>query len=185
MVEKIDGVFEPFTTAQMNIRNEFLPVIYQNYDNSNPSMVKLLNTAFFRADEYASRVPLDLEFSSNLAFIYTVEGSNINDHVFFEKGENYFRKIISFAPNKPDINYHFALNLFYQNKFDESFSYFEKAFNADPSLYQKDGKIVEGMYTIFLEHFYQTKDKANFTKAAQRLEENGYTNKAVLNQVMR
>ncbi len=185
MSEKIDTVFEPFTTTQMNIRNEFLSVVSQNYNSNNQSMVNLLDVAFYRADEYAKKIPLDLKFLSSLAYIYTIEGSNLKNPEYLSKGENYFRKTLMYAPNRPDVNYRFALNLFYQNKYDESFSYFEKVFSLDPSFYSKDGKVVEGIYTIFLQHFYQTKDKADFAKAVERLEENGYANKEMLDQFIK
>jgi hypothetical protein len=181
--QKIDTVFEPFTTAQADIRNEFLTIVSQNYVSNNKYMVSLLNTAFFRAEEYANKVPLDLKFSGELAHVYMSEGSALNNPLFLSRGEVYFRRIMISAPNIPSFNYDFALDLYYQNKYDESFGYFEKTFNANPDLYTQGGQTVGNVYNSFVKYFYQQRDRADFFKVAQRLKENGYVSSVTVDQV--
>ena len=87
------------------------------------------------------------------------------------------------APNIPSFNYDFALDLYYQNKYDESFGYFEKTFNANPDLYTQGGQTVGNVYNSFVKYFYQQRDRADFFKVAQRLKENGYVSSVTVDQV--
>jgi O-antigen ligase len=183
--EKIDTTFEPFTTAQMNIRNDFLLAATRSYNANNEYLSKIFSLALLEAEDYTNKIPLDLQFSNNLAYIYMSEGNDLNNTEFLNKAEIDYRRIILSAPNIPSYEYGFAFDLYFLKKYDESFIYFEKTFDADPSLYFRNGKNVEGIYTVFLQYFYQNKDKIDFQKTVERLKENGYNNQAVLGQVIK
>jgi len=184
----IDKVFEPFTVAQMAIRKDFLLFISANYDPDNKDIVRLYNLAFSKADEYHQKVPLDIQFWSILAYTYHNQGINSNnlDHLeFLKRAEQYFKEILLLAPQRPDFNYVLALNWFYQGRYVESFDYFEKIFNNVPSYFAKNNSGgAEEVYLAFIKHFYKTRDKENFIRAAERLKENNYAGATTLDQII-
>jgi len=182
----LDSVFYPFTTAQMDIRRDFLKGVVDNYNNIDTKIAKqLFEKALIEAEEYINKRPLDLRFLTFLARIYSSnEMIRLENPKFIEKGEKYFRKVLIFAPNRSDLNYGLALNLTYQNEYKESFDFFEKAFKNAPNSFSQDGKTVEEIYIIFIQHFYKTRDKENFIKTANRLKENNYIGSAILDQII-
>jgi len=176
MSEEIDKVFEPFTVAQTSIRDDFLVFVSRNYDANNEFIVKLFNTSIIKAEEYVDRTPFDLRFSAHLAEVYSDKGNELNNPIFLKKGEECIRKVLIYAPNRPDFNFDLALNLFYQQRYKESFNYFEKVLDINPSSLSQNGKIIENIYPLFLQYFYINRDKDNFIKIIKRLEEYKYTN---------
>jgi len=171
MLEKIDSVFEPFTPAQMNIRDDLLSLTENKENEKSESLAKLSDVAISRAEDYIKKNPLDIRFFIYLARAYSIKGQTLNNTELLNKGEDYFKKMLSYTPNRPDSNYGLALNLFYQKKYDESFLYFEKAFNLSPNYFLRLGKEIEGTYMEFFQYFYKTGDKDRFIKVAQQLSE--------------
>jgi len=176
MSEEIDKVFEPFTVAQASIRDDFLVFVSKNYDANNEFIVKLFNTSIIKAEEYVNRAPFDLRFLAHLAEVYSNKGNELNNPIFLKKGEECIRKVLIYAPNRPDFNFDLALNLFYQQRYKESFNYFEKVLDINPSFLPQNGKIVQNIYPLFFQYFYIDRDKDNFIKTIKRLEEYKYTN---------
>ncbi|MFA6999682.1 MAG: O-antigen ligase family protein [Candidatus Paceibacterota bacterium] len=181
---KINEVFEPFTTAQMKIRYDFLSFISKNYDAKSESIVKLSDLSFLKGDEYMNKRPLDLQFSNFLALTYTSQGKELNNPEYLKRGEEIFKRILILSPHKPDFNYGLALSWFYQKKYTESFIYFEKIFDTNPGYFSQKNKGPEGVYTLFIKHFYEVKDKENFIKTAKRLKENNYTDSVTLDKII-
>lgn len=184
MLNEIDGVFKPFTNAQMKIRYDFLSFISKNYNAKSDTIVKLSDLSFLKGDEYMDRRPLDLQFSNFLALTYTSQGKELNNLEYLKKGEEIFKRILLLSPHKLDFNYGLALSWFYQKKYEESFIYFEKIFDTNPGYFSQKSEGPEGVYTLFIKHFYDVKDKANFIKTAERLKENNYANSATLDQII-
>jgi len=184
LLNKIDEVFEPFTVAQMKIRYDFLSFLSQNYDSKNESIVKLSNIAFERAEEYSQKMPLDLQFSNLLGFSYLNQGKETKDLEYLKKGEEIFKRILVLAPNKLDFNYGLALSWLYEKRYEDSFSKFEQIFNSNPQYFSQKVKGPEGIYTLFIKHFYDVKDKANFIKTANRLKENNYVSSKDLDNII-
>lgn len=186
--ESIDSVFSPFTTAQMDIREGFLKWIGDNYYKIDAKIAKpLFEKALNRAEEYIAKRPQNFLFLASLADIYTNKGDSLKSIAYVEKGEEYFRQMLLFAPNKSDINYGLAVNLAYQKKFEESFSFFEKVFFLNPEFFSQHTQhreVAESIYTNFIQYFYQMKDKDNFIKTAKRLKENNYENSASLDKIL-
>lgn len=176
MSEEIDKVFKPFTVAQASIRDDFLIFVSRNYDANNEFIVKLFNTSIIKAEEYVDRTPFDLRFLAHLAEVYSNKGNELNNPTFLKKGEEHIRKVLIYAPNRPDFNFDLALNLFYQKRYKESFNYFEKVLDINPSSLPQNGKIIENIYPLFFQYFYIDRDKDNFIKTIRRLEEYKYTN---------
>ena len=182
---QIDSVFVPFTTAQMNIRGSLLKVAADNYNKNKAEIsLKLLTEATSKSIEYVDKRPLDVRFAATLAGSLNSEGYVFNNKDYLKKGEELFRKILTLAPNRPDMMRGLALNLYYQERYAESFSLFEKAFNLDPDYFNTDKAAVEGAYTRFIQYFYTIKDKENFTKTADRLKVNNYDNSALLDKIL-
>ena len=198
MLNQIDSVFEPFTPAQMNIRNDFLSFTKDKYDVKNESTVALSDIAIKRAEEYVSKNPFDVRFLVYIAGAYSNKGIDLKSIELLNKGEELFRKMIVYAPKRPDVIFGLALNLFYQNKYDESFSYFEKDFDTSPNYFLdqkknvdgtqvtflKQGKDVQGIYIAFFQYFYKIKDKDKFIQTAKRLKENNYADSANLDKII-
>ncbi|MFA6393170.1 MAG: O-antigen ligase family protein [Candidatus Paceibacterota bacterium] len=181
---KINEVFDPFTTAQMKIRYDFLSFVSKNYDAKSESIVKLSDLSFLKGDEYMDRRPLDLQFSNFLALTYTNLGKKLNNLEYLKKAEEIFKRILLLSPYKPDFNYGLALSWFYQKKYIESFIYFEKIFDTNPGYFSQKSKGPEGVYSLFIKHFYEVKDKANFIKTADRLKKNNYADSATLDKII-
>jgi len=184
MLSKINSVFEPLTTAQAKIRYDFLSFVSKNYNAKSESIVKLSDISFLKAEEYAGKRPFDLQFLNLLGLTYTTQGKNLNNSELLKKGEEYFKKILLFSPNKLDFNYGLALNWLYQKKFNDSFNLFEKIFNTAPEYFSQKDAGPEGAYILFLQHFYEIKDENNFIKTAKRLKENNYSDSSVLDQII-
>ncbi len=182
---KIDSVFSPFTLAQTNIRRNFLEVVADIYvKNPNELNGILLKKAINKAEEYIQMRPLDFGFLTTLADIYNHKGNLLRNMEALKKGEGYFRKVLEFSPNRPDVNRGLGLNLYYQERYADSFESFERAFDLSPSYFNQDNVIVEGIYTKFIQYFYLQKDKENFIKTADRLRANNYANMAPLDQII-
>lgn len=184
MLSKVDRIFTPFTVAQANIRNDFLLTYGSNTDMKNASLIKLNEIAVSKEEEFINKRPFDSQSLVYLANVYSGEGKNLKDQSLLEKGEGYFRKVVTLAPNRPDSNYGLALNLYYQMKFGESFIYFEKALDLDSIFFAKDIERINSIYFSFIQYFYALKDQDNFIKATARLKENNYAGSAVLEQII-
>jgi O-antigen ligase len=182
---KIDSVFSPFTLAQTNIRRNFLEVVADMYvKNPNELNGILLKKAINKAEEYIQMRPSDFGFLTTLADIYNYKGNLLRNMESLKKGEGYFRKVLEFSPNRPDINRGLGLNLYYQGKYTDSFRSFERGFDLSPSYFNQDKVTVEGIYTKFIQYFYEQRDKENFVKTADRLRVNNYANMAPLDQII-
>jgi hypothetical protein len=174
MLDTVDPAFKPFTSAQGAIRNDFLLLISGNYISQNEYMVKLMDKAFLKAEEYVEKRPYDINFMITLASVYTNQGGNLGNIDLLKKGEEYSRKILVYSPNKQTCNYDLALNLLYQKRYAESFDYFEKSFNPTPSFFSLEAEKNLNIYFFFTKYFYSIKDKDNFIKAVNRLKENNF-----------
>ncbi len=183
ILRNINGVFTPFTLAQMNIRDDFLRISEKNFDINNKSMVQLSDIAIYRAEEYSKRVPFDVRFLAYIASAYSNKGNFLKDQSLLDKGEFYFREMINLAPNRPDSNYGLALNLFFQKKYNESFIYYEKALSLNSSYFSQVKDSFDEVYSNFFQYFYNTNNIENFIKTAKRLKENNYIDENMLNQI--
>ena len=185
ILDSTDRLFEPFTTAQMKIRYDFLFFMNKIYDPKNEYIVRLSEISFLRGEEYIQKVPLDLQFMSILAYNYTNQGKDSNNLEYLKKGEEYLRRVILYAPERPDFNYVLALNLFYQKRYNESFDLSEKLFETNPEYFsQNNTGSAEWFYTQWIKYFYDMKDKNNFEKVSKRLKNNGYKDSATLDQII-
>lgn len=185
MLDNIDSVFEPFNQAQMNIRVNFLQDIEKKYDKNDVSIVKLSDIAFLKAEEYIQKNPFDTRFLFSLSSAYSNKGRDLKSEEFLNKGEYFFKKLLIYTPNKPDVIYGLAVSLFYQKKYDESFSNFERAFDLSANYFTQHGKEIEGAYIFFFKHFFQTRDKENLIKAVKRLKQNNYADSANLDLIIK
>lgn len=184
MLDKIDSVFTPFTSAQMNIRNDLLLFTENNYNINNQSMVKLSDIAIGRAEEYVQKDPFDIRFLIYLGTAYAKKGNELKSPELLIKGEEYFKRMLVYAPNRPDSNMGLALSLFYEKKYDEAFNYFEKAYNLNPKYILEQIKTINNIYPTFFKYFYDTKNKDNFIKTAQRLKNSGYVSQDMFDQII-
>ncbi len=180
MLENIDKVFDPITSSRMNVLKHFL--IFTE-DANNPEMAQLSDIAFVRSEEYLKKNPNDIKFFIDLATAYTKKGKALNDQTLTDKGEQYFKKMLIYSPNRPDSNMGLALNLFYQKQYTESFAYTEKAFELSDAYFTEQEKSVNEIYPTFFQYFYNTKDKVNFMKTVQRLKDSKYITLEVFNQI--
>jgi O-antigen ligase len=181
----LDSIFKLKTVSQMNIRKNFLEISNDYYSqNKNEQSLKLLNQAIEKAEEYVQGNPWDFRFMTLLADFYGHNNIDFKKQDYLSRGEVIFKKLQTFVPNRPDINRGLAVNLFYQKKYDESFVYFERAFDLSPSYFDQDKVTVEGIYTKFIQYFYEQGDKENFIKTAGRLRVNNYANMTPLDQII-
>jgi tetratricopeptide (TPR) repeat protein len=181
----IDSVLTPFIVGQMNIRKDLLRISNDFYNNKQDAdTLKILNKALLSGEYYVGKRPFDFVFRSFLADVYSNKWNILNNLEYIKKGEDHFKKILEFAPSRPDITRGLAANLFYQKKYDESFLYFEKTFNLSPELFSRDKKVIESIYTSLIKYFYDQKDQENFIKAADRLKANNYSDSALLDKII-
>jgi O-antigen ligase len=180
----INSVFTPATTAQMNIRRNFLEITNKLY-NKNPDELnlRLLKKAIMRAEEYISTHSQNFQFMTTLADLYSRKGFSFKNLEYLKRGEYLLREVLVFAPNRPDINLRLSLNLLYQEKFMESFNLAEKVFDSHKVL-EKDRDNFEGVYTSLIKYFYEQKDKENFIKVADRLRSNNYADMESLDKIL-
>ncbi|MCX6752834.1 MAG: O-antigen ligase family protein [Candidatus Nomurabacteria bacterium] len=173
MLQNINSVLYPFTVAQMDIRNDFVLFTGDNRNIQNEKTKKLFDLAIKASEEYSLKDQLNLKSLMYLANAYTIKGNLLKDTLFLQKGEDSFLKIINISPNRPDVNYGLAFNLMYQQKYDESFSYFEKSFDLSVSYFKNQETINVDIYKSFIKYFNQNKDVANYNKVILRLKNNG------------
>jgi O-antigen ligase len=185
-IEKdIDGVTAPFTLAQVNIRRNFMEITDTLYNKKpNTDTERLLKKSVIVAEEYVKVRPLDFAFMTTLASFYNHKVVYLKNPEFLKRGEELFNLILSFSPNRPDINRGLAVNLYNQERYAESFVLFEKIFDSNLNYFDKDKKIVEITYGNFIKYFYEQKDKVNFIKVANRLKENNYSDSASLGKIL-
>jgi O-antigen ligase len=180
MLENIDKVFDPITSSRMNVLKHFL--IFTEGAN-NPEMAQLSDIALVRSEEYVRKNPNDVKFFIDLATAYTKKGKALQNQSLTDKGEEYFKKMLIYTPNRPDSNMGLALNLFYQKKYAESFVYSEKAFDLSNTYFVEQAKTVNEIYPTFFHYFYTTKEKVNFMKTVGRLKDSQYITPQVFNQI--
>ena len=183
ILENINSVFEPFTAAQMNIRDDFLTSVDKNYNKNDKAVQELSNIAIYRAEEYAQKDPMDIRFLAYLASAYSNKGKELKDGDLLSKGEFYFRKMVDLSPNRPDSNYGLALNLFFQKKYDESFMYYERALTLNIEYMAQIKNGFDQVYSVFFQYFYKTKNKDNFIRTAERLRDTNYISQDMLNTI--
>ena len=181
---KIDSVFNYDTNTQMNMRRNFLEVTNRTY-NKEPSELnaRLLKKAISLAEDYLKKRPANFQFMTTLADLYSRKGYSLKNIEYLKRGEELLRQVLTFAPNRPDINIKLALNLLYQEKFMESFNLVEKVFESNPVV-EPDRENFEGIYTALIKYFYEQKDVTNFRKVAQRLKTNNYDGVAQLDKIL-
>ncbi len=176
VLSRIDKVFYPFTTAQPEIRKSFLSLTQNNYKIGDNSSNKLVSAAFEKGEEYLGRESLDYKFMLFLSVTYSNLGKKAKNIEYLKRGEYYLKKLISISPQRPDYNYSFALNLFFQKNLSESFEYFEKSFDLASILFsQKRDDKIEEIYIYFFKYFYGLRDKENLIKVSNRLIKNNYS----------
>jgi len=186
VIEKeIDSILDLSTVAQMNIRKDLLRISNDFYNkDQNENTYRLFKKSLESGEEYVERRPSDFVFLSFLADVYGNKSNILNNPEFINRGEEHFRKILHFAPNRPDITRGLAANLFYQKKYEESFMYFEKTFDLSPELFARDQGVIESVYFIFAKYFYGRKDKEDFVRVAARLRTNNYEDSALLDKIL-
>lgn len=182
--ENLDSIFKPFTSAQMNIREDFLSYTEGLNNKENQFLVKLSDTAFLQAEDYVKKNPFDIRFLVFIARGYSNYGKNMDNEYSLKKGEYYLNKLLEFAPNRPDVIYGLALNLMFQKKYAESLYSFEKSFNLSPSFFLTKSKEVNTIYVSFLKYFYSIKDKESFIKVSNRLKLNKYADSNVIDGIL-
>lgn len=188
LMKKNSFVFEPNTTAQSNIRKNLLIIVGDNHDLKNKTMIDLSNFAIGRGEEYMKINPYDVRFLSALANAYNDKGLDFESIEHIKIAEKYLREILILAPNRPDIIFSLAFNLFNQRNYNESFASFEEVFNNSPYLVldmkEDVRQKIQSIYIIFLQHFYATKDKDSFIKVADRLKEIKYKDADTLYEII-
>jgi O-antigen ligase len=185
IVGKINPIFSPLTVAQADIRSKMLVFIQNNYKADDLNMSKLVGIAFKKEEEYLERESFDFTSRASLSVVYSNIGRNLNNMEFLKRGEFHLKELLSFSPNMPDYNYSFAVNLFSQKRFDESFKYFEKSFNLTPILFsQEKSDKIEDIYIYLFKYFYKLKDKEDLIKVSNRLIENNYVDSDNLGKIV-
>lgn len=175
ILDNIDSSFVPFTLAQSSIRANFMEFISKNYKIGNPDIDKLVYIAAEKEEDYLRRVSYDYKSRASLAVFYTNVGKKSKNIELMKKGENHFKLLFEVSPNRFDYNYSFALNLFFQKRYEESFVYFEKSLDLNKNLFlQKKEDKIENIYLYFFKYFYQAGDRDSFVKVMERLNENEY-----------
>jgi len=184
ILNKADSIFRPYTTVQSNLRMGLLVFTQNNYINNDRNINELTRMSLEKEEEYIKKESFDLKSMAFLATVYSNIGRSSNNIEYIKKGEEYFKKLISFSPNRPDYDYGLALNLFFQNRIDESFFYFEKAFNSSDDFFIKNKEKNEYIYYNFIQYFYKEKNKNDFIKTVQRLKGSNYSGYHILNQII-
>lgn len=181
----IDSIFTPFTSAQENIRRDFMKITNSLY-HEKPTEVnfRLVEKAITKAEEYVIARPLDFQFQTTLADLYSRKGNSLKNTEYLKRGEELIRQVLVFAPNRPDMNHKLALNLIYQKRYEESFVLYEKIFKTHLTVLDQDRDEFEGIYTSLVKYFYEQKDKESFIKVVDRLRDNNYIDSSSLRKIL-
>jgi O-antigen ligase len=182
--KNIDSVFYPFTVSRSNIIIELFNITKNKFDKNDNDIIRLSEVATLWGGEYLNKNPKDLRFLFYFANDCIYKGRKLNNLDLLKKGETYLRKSINFAPNRPEFNYSLAINLFYQNKFDEAFFYLEKAFDLSPEYYIKNKDNSKIMYYFYIKYFFERKDLNNLEKIFYRIKENNSTESMTLGKII-
>ncbi len=162
-------VFEPFTLAQKPIRAYFLVSVQELDIVKDPHSLELVRIALAQADRYLEKVPADYQFLLTTAITYTDAGKDLKDMELVSRGETLLRSVLEYNPQKIDVGYALAINLFTQEKYEESFENLETVFDSSPAYFSFQKKENNDMYLFFIQYFSEKKDKKNFMKAVERL----------------
>lgn len=182
--KNIDDTLYPMTTAQFNIRKGLFTIAENNINKNNKEVINFSNISLSKGDEYLVNNPLDFVFRLYLANNYTINGRKMKDNDLLVKGESHLRKVVDYTPYRPDVNYMLAINLYFQKKYDEAFIYFEKSFDLSDDYCIRNRDAAEKMYTYFIKYFYQTRNKDDFIKTANRLNTINYSDMNILNKII-
>lgn len=184
VLENIDSVFTPFTVAQSNMRIELFDITQEEFNKNNKYILKLSEVATLKGDEYIDKNPADFRFLFYFANDCIYKGKKLNDLDLLKKGENYLRRLINFAPNRPEFNYSLAINLFYTKNFDEAFFYLEKSFDLSHEYYVKNKKSAEYLYSFYIKYFFEKKDKENLVRVFNRIKEDNSIESITLGKIL-
>lgn len=129
ILQQPDAVFEPYTFAQQDIRGHFLNTAMANY--GNPQLKPLFDLALAKMEELVQREPNNPRYLLMLGGAYDRMGKADGKPEYFTKAEEYYQKAFELAPNRQDIVYAYAVNLSYQNRFEEGIALLRKMLELD------------------------------------------------------
>ena len=159
-----DSIFTPKTNAQTYIRSGLLKLLSDSYiSKPNEQTLSLLNDAIAKGEEYVDFRPTDFIFLNSLADTFSVDGNILKKIDYLKKGEEYYRRALSFAPNRQDINYGLAINLAYQKRFEESLSIIDRMIVLDPTV--SDSYYKKGFILFLMGESTYKQSFTNFEKA--------------------
>jgi O-antigen ligase len=181
---KLDTILTPNTTAQRDIRMNLLGVIDDKFNANNPDILKVSNHLSDLNEEYLKVNNKDYIFRLHIATNDAIRGRRMKDQNLINKSEKFYREVLGFMPNRPEVNYGLAINLFFQNKLDESFFYLEKSFNLNDKYFDRKKEANENMYRNFVKYFYDKRDKENLVLTIERLRKNDFKDIQVLDQIL-
>lgn len=136
----IPPLFEGAPTVQSEIRKDFLNKMTKIYGTFPPgSDLEKVSTELFvlardRAEEYVRQRPYDFRFLSALISAYNTLDSDDPENTALETSEYYLRKMLAFAPGRPELNHNLIINLVHQERFDEALEQVQGVIDRDPTL---------------------------------------------------
>jgi tetratricopeptide (TPR) repeat protein len=137
--ENINKVFTPFTFAQLEIRKHFTLTVNEALQNvkkgsdQEPYVKELFDLSLEKSNEYVDNRFLDFRFLGHLADSYTIRNGQTNDMEDLKEAEILFRKALEFAPKRQDLNHNLLVNLAYQGRYEEAWSFSDLTMSLDPS----------------------------------------------------
>lgn len=144
--QEINKIFYPTTVAQFNIGSDFIYFLETNKIDGPLSKI-----AYYNLEQYLQKDPLNVQTLYILADNYTNEGKSLGDINYLINGEKHFKEIISIAPNRFDVIYKLAINLFFQKKYDESYYYFNKSATISSKYFERYNRENNNRYLNFFQ----------------------------------
>ncbi|KKT89047.1 MAG: O-antigen ligase [Parcubacteria group bacterium GW2011_GWB1_45_10] len=127
-----DKFLTPYNYIQMEIRKQFLEIIYNSKLITNEKFKPLADKALQAMEEFTDKEPFDPRHFSSLIESYNERAKE--DPSLFTKTEVFARKAVALSPNRQGLLYHLAFTLAGEERFDEAIELSRETLALDPRI---------------------------------------------------
>ncbi len=140
------SIFNPYTYAQPQIRNELLEFTFDLYKNKSQFTMDVLPFANEKMREVVDRDATHPKYLLTMAKGYNLHAELTSSSSEYELSNKYYQQALALVPHNPDITYAWGVSLVDQGKIKEGLGLLEDLLKTNP-------KIADSHYYLGLAYF--------------------------------
>lgn len=131
--EGVDSTFYPYSTAQEDIRPQFLSLV-SPYLGQNQGATALFQKGIIAMEDYINHDTTNPRHLLELSRAYAYAGSVTGNKNYFSRAEELDKEAMKLAPKRQDIFYALAYTLTLEGKDQEAIDVAQKAIDIEPGV---------------------------------------------------